>query len=102
MKMAYYTVFMVTPTTDAWIPDYLAGAGPVVAKHGGKFLTRTANHERLEGSGVSPGVIAILEWPSKEAAMGFYQDPAYGPHLQARLGGSTSDAFLVEGKDDFA
>ena len=100
--MAYYSVFMVTPQTDAWIPDYLGVVGPTVTKHGGKYLARTASHERLEGAEVSPGLIAILEWPSKEAAIAFYSDPVYQPHLQARLAGAANDAFLIEGKDDFA
>jgi uncharacterized protein (DUF1330 family) len=100
--MAHYSVFMVTPTTDAWIPAYLEAVGPAVAKHGGKYLARTASHERIEGTGASPGLIALLEWPSKEAATAFYKDPAYEPHLQARLAGASSDAFLIEGKDDFS
>ncbi len=29
-------------------------------------------------------------------------DPAYEPHLKARLAGAANDLFLVEGKDDFA
>ena len=100
--MAYYSVFLVTPTTNAWIPESLAVVGPTVAKHGGKYLARTASHERLEGSDATPGLIALLEWPSKEAAKAFYSDPQYQPHLQARLAGAGSEAFLFEGKDDFA
>lgn len=100
--MAYYSVFMVTPTTDAWMPDYLPVVGPLVAKHNGKYLARTASHERVEGSGDGPGLIAILEWPDREAFDAFYNDPAYAAHLKARLAGSTGDAFIVEGKDDFA
>jgi uncharacterized protein (DUF1330 family) len=100
--MSYYSVFFVTPTTDAWVPDYLAAVGPLVAKHGGKYLARTASHERIEGSADSPGVIALLEWPDKDAATAFYGDPAYAPHLKARLEGGVNQAFLIEGKDDFA
>ena len=100
--MSYYAVVFVTPKTDAWIPDYLATVTPLVKKHGGRYLARTVNHERLEGAGDNPGLIVILEWPSKAAAEAFYKDPAYQPSLQARLGGAASDFFLVEGKDDFA
>jgi uncharacterized protein (DUF1330 family) len=100
--MAHYSVVFVTPKSDAWIPDYLAAVGPLVEKHGGTYLARTASHERLEGTGASPGLIVILEWPSQESAEAFYGDPAYQPHLQARLGGSVSEFFMVEGKDDFA
>lgn len=99
--MAHYSVVSVTPTSDQWIPDYLAAVGPLVEKHGGKYLARTASHERLEGSGTTPALQVILEWPSKDAADSFYRDPGYASHLQARLGGSESTWFSIEGKDDF-
>ena len=100
--MSCYAVVFVTPKSEAWIPDYLAAVGPLVAKHGGKYLARTTSHERLEGTDPSPGLIVLIEWPSKESAEAFYRDPAYQPHLQARLAGSASDLLIVEGKDDFA
>jgi uncharacterized protein (DUF1330 family) len=100
--MSYYSVFFVTPSTEAWIPDYLPVVTAAVAKHGGKYLARTASHERIEGAGSGPGVIALIEWPSKDASAAFYSDPDYAPHLQARLAGAVNEAFLVEGKDDFA
>ncbi len=100
--MAHYSVVFVTPKSDTWIPDYLAAVTPLVEKHGGKYLARTASHERLEGVDPSPGLIVIIEWPSKESAEAFYRDPAYQPHLQARLSGAANNFFMVEGKDDFA
>lgn len=100
--MAYFAVVFVTPKSETWIPDYIAGVGPLVAKHGGKFHARTMSHERLEGTSPNPGLIVILEFPSKQAAESFYKDPAYQPLLQARLAGAANDFFLVEGKDDFA
>ena len=47
-------------------------------------------------------VFSWIEWPSKEAFDGFYNDPDYQPHLKARLAGCGSDFFSVEGKDDMA
>ncbi len=100
--MTHYSLAAVTPSTEAWIPDYLAAVGPLVAKHGGKYLARTAEHERIEDDGPSPALQVIIEWPSEEAADAFYADPAYQSHLQARLAGSESHFFSVAGKDDFA
>ncbi|MEM9394661.1 MAG: DUF1330 domain-containing protein [Pseudomonadota bacterium] len=98
--MAYYSVLAVTPSTDTWIPDYLPTANALVAKHGGKYLARTASHEQVEGDADAAALRIILEWPSKEAAMNFMQDPAYRPHLEARTAGSISLHYLIEGKDD--
>ena len=88
--MAYYSVLAVTPTSEDWIPDYVGPATALVAQHGGKYLARTASHERLEGEGDDAALRVILEWPSKEAAVAFMNDPAYRPLLEARTAGSIS------------
>ncbi|MEM7324413.1 MAG: DUF1330 domain-containing protein [Actinomycetota bacterium] len=100
--MTYYSVLEVTPTSEEWIPGYLEPANTLVAKHGGTYLARTANHERVEGDGDAPALRIIIEWPTKEAALAFENDPDYAPHLQARLSGSVSHHVLVEGTDDLA
>ena len=98
--MTHYSVLDVSPTTDDWIPDYLPAAGRLVAKHGGKYIARTASHEQLEGKGTEVGLRIILEWPSKEAALAFMSDPEYVPHLAARTKGSVSNHYLIAGQDD--
>ena len=100
--MAYYSVLAVTPTSNEWIPSYIGPANHLVAQHGGKYLARTANHERLEGEGEGAALRILIEWPSKEAALAFMSDPSYKPHLEARTAGSVSHHFLIEGKDDLA
>lgn len=100
--MTYYSVLEVTPTNENWIPDYIAPANAIVAKHGGKYIARTSSHERLEGEGENSALRIIIEWPSKKSAIAFMKDPEYVPHLEARTAGSISHHFLIEGKDDLA
>lgn len=100
--MPFYSVLDVTPTDDAWIPDYLPTANERVAAHGGKYIARTASHEQLEGDTQPAGLRIIIEWPSKEAAQAFMADEAYVPHLAARTAGSVSHHYLIEGNDDLA
>jgi uncharacterized protein (DUF1330 family) len=100
--MTYYSVLAVTPTNEDWIPDYVGPTSALVAQHGGKYLARTANHERLEGEGEDVALRVIIEWPSKEAAMAFMSDSAYVPHLEARTAGSNSHHVLIQGNDDLA
>jgi len=100
--MAHYSVLAVTPTSEDWISDYLPAANWLVAKHGGKYLARTASHEQVEGGEQAAALRIILEWPTKEAAMNFMNDPEYKPHLDARTAGSESFHFVIEGKDDLA
>lgn len=100
--MTAYSILAVTPTEDSWIPDYIGPANALVAKHGGKYLARTATHEQVEGEDSPSALRIVIEWPNAEAAKAFMADPDYVPHLKARTAGSQSFHFLVEGQDDFA
>ena len=100
--MTYYSILAVTPTQEDWIPDYIGPANRLVAKHGGKYLARTASHSQIEGSDAPAALRIIIEWPSKDSAEAFVADPEYVPHLQARTVGSQGFHYLVEAKDDLA
>lgn len=100
--MAAYSVLFVTPTDDAWIPGYLGPALAIIEKHGGKYLSRTADHQQLEGEDFPAALRIILEWPSKQDAVNFVNDPEYKPLLEQRTAGSVSYHFVLEGKDDLA
>lgn len=100
--MTYYSVVAVTPTSEDWIPDYIGSVNELVAKHGGKYLARTANHEQIEGEANDAALRIVIEWPSKDAALAFMSDPDYVPHLKARTAGSNSFHYLIEAKDDLA
>jgi uncharacterized protein (DUF1330 family) len=100
--MSAYSVLAVTPVTESWIADYIPAANALVAKHGGKYLARTANHKTLEGDGQFAALRVIIGWPSQEAAHAFMSDPDYLPQLQARTDGSLSHHVLIEGQDDMA
>ncbi|MEM6795249.1 MAG: DUF1330 domain-containing protein, partial [Acidobacteriota bacterium] len=71
-------------------------------KHGGRYLARTANHEQIEGETEEAALRILIEWPSRESALAFMQDPEYVPHLKSRTEGSRSLHFLIEATDDLA
>lgn len=100
--MTAYSVLEVTPTDDSWIPGYLGPAGDIIAAHGGRYLARTASHERVEGEGEDTALRIILEWPSTDAAKAFVNDPNYAPLLAARHAGSVSHHVIIDGVDDLA
>jgi uncharacterized protein (DUF1330 family) len=100
--MTYYSVLAITPTSEDWIANYVSSASGIVAKHGGKYIARTASHECLEGGREDSALQVIIEWPSKEAALAFMSNPEYAPHLKARTAGSISHHVLIAGKDDLA
>ena len=79
--------------TMTGVPDYIGPANRLVAKHGGKYLARTATHEQIEGDQQDAALRIVIQWPSKEAAKAFMSDPEYVPHLEARTAGSTASTF---------
>lgn len=61
----------VTPTNEEWGADDPTTANARVVAHGGKYLARTARHERVEGDCAEAALRLLIEWPSKEAALAF-------------------------------
>lgn len=100
--MTYYSVLDVTPTTDSWIQAYIGPANALVTKHGGRYLARTSSHEQVEGDKHEAALRIVIEWPSRQAALDFMNDPGYIPHLNARTAGSVSNHYLIEARDDLA
>jgi uncharacterized protein (DUF1330 family) len=78
------------------IRGYLAGAPPLVAKHGGRYLVRGGRQEVLEGSPDERRTV-ILEFPTMEAARALFDDPEYSEVREIRLGIADYDVLLVEG-----
>ena len=69
---------------------------PVVAAYGGRYMVRTNQLETLEGA-EPKGRLVILEFPSMDAARGFYRSADYAPLRRQRLASTASNIVLVEG-----
>ena len=97
--MAVYLIADVKVTDDAWLPDYTAVVHEIVAKHGGKYLSRSANVKTIEGETLDTTVVALLEFPSMKALEAFAADPEYAPHGKARQAGSVSRFHVIDDTD---
>lgn len=75
---------------------YVDNVPALVAKHGGRYRVRGGEWEVLEGTW-SPSRLIVLEFPDREAALAFYNDPAYEPYRQLRQSISDGNVILVEG-----
>ena len=98
-EMSVFVIAEIKITDDGWVPDYAATVHDIVAKHGGKYLSRSGNIKTLEGSNKDADLIALIEFPSEDAVMAFAQDPDYAPHGSARQGGSISNFYLIDATD---
>lgn len=97
--MKYYVVAEMNVTDRAWVADYVREVTPMVQRYGGRYLARTSSVERLEGERPAPQVFLLIEWPSREAAMAFYESDEYRPYRERRLAGAVNEFVLVAGED---
>ena len=97
--MSVYLIADITVTDDGWVPEYAANVHKLVEKHGGRYLSRSGNIETLEGAAKDSTLIAILEFPTRDALDGFAADPAYAPYGKARQSGSVSNFHVIDDTD---
>lgn len=97
--MAAFIIANVLVKDDNWVPDYAARVHEIAAKHGGKYLSRSGNIDVLEGNPGELTLIALIQFPNKEAARAFATDPEYVPFGQARQAGSKSTLVLIDDTD---
>ena len=84
--MTVYLIADVKVTDDGWVPACAASVHDVVHKHGGKYLSRSGNVKTLEGKPLDTTLIALLQFPSAEAAEAFVTDPEYAPYARSPQG----------------
>jgi uncharacterized protein (DUF1330 family) len=82
-KMSVYVVISYDiRDSDAFEP-YVPGVLPLLAKHRAEILVADFDVKPLEGEKHS--VYVVLRFPSEEAALAWYNDPAYEPVRKIRL-----------------
>ena len=97
--MSVYLIADIKVTNDGWIPEYAANVHKLVEKHGGRYLSRSGNIDTIEGEEKDSTLIAILEFPSREALDQFAADPDYAPYGQARQSGSVPNFHVIDDTD---
>ncbi|MEM1130772.1 MAG: DUF1330 domain-containing protein [Pseudomonadota bacterium] len=97
--MPAYLIAIVKVTDDAWVPDYASVVHDIAAKHGGKYLSRSGAIDTLEGDALEADLIALVEFPDKDALKAFTEDPEYEPHGTARQNGSISRFYAIDDTD---
>ena len=98
MPTAYAIAHLHDPTVNADVVTYIERIQDSMDPFGGRFLVHGPQVEVLEGAW--PGSIVILEFPSVDAARGWYESPAYREILHLRTDHIAGDAIIVEGVPD--
>ncbi|NND71435.1 MAG: DUF1330 domain-containing protein [Rhodothermales bacterium] len=97
--MSVFLIADIKVTHDQWIPEYATNVHRIVERHGGKYLSRSGNITTLEGTEKDSTLVAILQFPTKEALAGFANDPEYQPYGESRKAGSVSNFYMIDDTD---
>jgi uncharacterized protein (DUF1330 family) len=97
--MKYYLIGAIEVTEQSWVADYVNNVTGMVERWGGRYLARTTKIEKIEGGRKPMPMCVILEWPSRETAVAFYESEEYRPYRQKRLAGAKNEFLLVAGED---
>lgn len=97
--MTAFLIADVLVKDDQWVPEYAKHVHLIAAKHGGKYLSRSANIDVLEGKPLENTLIALIQFPNKESALAFANDPEYAPYAKARQNGTESRFQLIDDTD---
>ena len=97
---AYFICTMKIHDPDTY-RKYTAQTPAIVARHGGRFLTRGDLVTTHEGDAFTDRMV-IIEFPDRTAAEAWYNDPDYQSASQYRRASSKGRMILQEGRSDTA
>ena len=92
--MAAYLIAEHIVTDAEKFKEYVAKVGPMIARHGGRYLTKGGSHKMPEGGHWKPERVAIIEFPDMDALNGWYNSAEYQPLIALRKQ-STSDLDML-------
>ena len=93
--MAAYLIaeHVVTDTTK--FEEYRAKVGPLIARFGGRYLTKSGSHKLPEGGHWAPERVVIIEFPDTEALNNWYNSPEYRPLIALRKQSTSEPDMLI-------
>jgi uncharacterized protein (DUF1330 family) len=97
--MSVYLIADIKVTNPDWVPAYASNVHNLVARHGGRYLSRSGKITSLEGPKSDSTLIALLEFPDDAAFHAFASDPEYAQYGEARQAGSRSIFTLIDDTD---
>ncbi|MBT3139491.1 DUF1330 domain-containing protein [Ruegeria litorea] len=93
--MPAYVVAMMDVHDPELLLEYARQTPPMVRKYGGVYLTRGETPTCLEDTSCGLRVV-VSQWPSKEAAIGFFNDPDYREVAKIRQQASTMKMLIIQ------
>jgi len=97
--MPAYLIAEHTITDPVKFEEYRVRVGPLIAKHGGRYITRGGSHVVLEKDNAvwQPGRVVIVEFPDIAALNAWYASPEYQPLIALRQASAKDMLITLEG-----
>ncbi len=97
--MPAYLIAEHTITDAAKFEEYRTKVAPMIAKFGGKYLTKGGSHRIFEKDNAvwQPERVVIIEFPDMAALKLWYRSPEYAKLIALRQGVSRGSLVAVEG-----
>ena len=95
--MSGYVIAQIKDIKDKEIyKQYVSKVTPIVEKFGGKFLVRGGEFQTVEGNWEYTRNI-LIQFPSYEKTLEWYNSDELKPVKQMRLDNSTSNSIIIKG-----
>lgn len=94
--MKAYLVLDLSVTDFASFKTYIAEITAFIAKHSGRYIVRGVQPTTIEGDW-TPERLVIIEFPEREKAEAFLDDPDIQDLFELRHATTTSRLLLVDG-----
>jgi uncharacterized protein (DUF1330 family) len=94
VEMAAYLIAEHKITDVDKFKEYATKVGPMIAKHGGRYLTKPGSHRLPEGGHWNPERVVIIEFPNMDSLNAWYKSAEYQPLIALRKQ-STSDLDML-------
>jgi uncharacterized protein (DUF1330 family) len=82
--MPAYLIVEHIITDAAKFEEYRVKVGPMIARYGGRYLTKGGSHKFPEGGHWKPERVVIIESPDMAALNAWYTAPEYQPLIELR------------------
>lgn len=95
-KRCYMIITADLSDRGRFLADYARVVPPLVAKFGGRYVIRGSGGEFLEGGWCDSPSALVSEWPSREAALAFWNSAEYAEAKKLREGTGRFQVLLIE------
>ncbi len=92
---AYYIASPEEVSDPDGMKEYVANAEPILRSFGGRYLVHHAAAERLAGAW-DPSFLILIEFPSKQRMMEWYESDEYRPWRELRERSSRATIVVTE------